>query len=43
MVGESVWSRQPRINAALKDQLDQLEHAMLAGFTHTPVIELSEN
>jgi adenosylmethionine-8-amino-7-oxononanoate aminotransferase len=32
----------PRINAALKDQLDQLEHAMLAGFTHTPVIELSE-
>jgi adenosylmethionine-8-amino-7-oxononanoate aminotransferase len=38
MVGESVWSRQPRINAALKDQLDQLEHAMLAGFTHTPVM-----
>jgi adenosylmethionine-8-amino-7-oxononanoate aminotransferase len=32
----------PRINAALKDQLDQLEHAMLAGFTHAPVIELSE-
>ncbi|MES2934765.1 MAG: adenosylmethionine--8-amino-7-oxononanoate transaminase [Pseudomonadota bacterium] len=32
----------PRINAALKDQLDQLEHAMLAGFTHQPVIELSE-
>ena len=32
----------PRINAALKDQLDTLEHAMLAGFTHTPVIELSE-
>ena len=32
----------PRINAALKDQLDQLEHAMLAGFTHQPAIELSE-
>ena len=32
----------PRINAALKDQLDLLEHAMLAGFTHEPVIALSE-
>lgn len=32
----------PRINAALKDQLDRLEHAMLAGFTHQPVVELSE-
>ncbi len=32
----------PRINAALKDQLDRLEHTMLAGFTHEPVIELSE-
>src|SRR3954468_13401857 len=32
----------PRINAALKDQLDRLEHAMLAGFTHEPVITLSE-
>ncbi|WP_026075621.1 adenosylmethionine--8-amino-7-oxononanoate transaminase [Noviherbaspirillum massiliense] len=32
----------PRINAALKDQLDLLEHAMLAGFTHEPVIRLSE-
>ena len=32
----------PRINAALKNQLDTLEHAMLAGFTHEPVIELSE-
>jgi len=30
------------INAALKDQLDRLEHAMLAGFTHPPVVELSE-
>ncbi len=32
----------PRINAAVKDQLDRLEHAMLAGFTHEPVVELSE-
>jgi adenosylmethionine-8-amino-7-oxononanoate aminotransferase len=32
----------PHINAALKKQLDQLEHAMLAGFTHPPVVELSE-
>lgn len=32
----------PRINAALRDQLDRLEHVMLAGFTHPPVVELSE-
>ncbi len=32
----------PRINAALREQLDRLEHVMLAGFTHEPVIELSE-
>ena len=32
----------PRINAALKDQLDRLPHVMLAGFTHEPVITLSE-
>jgi adenosylmethionine-8-amino-7-oxononanoate aminotransferase len=32
----------PRINAALKDQLDRLEHAMLAGCTHEPVVTLSE-
>jgi adenosylmethionine-8-amino-7-oxononanoate aminotransferase len=32
----------PRINAALREQLDTLEHAMLAGFTHEPVIQLSE-
>lgn len=32
----------PRINAALKDQLDKLEHVMLARFTHEPVITLSE-
>ena len=32
----------PRINAAVKEQLDRLEHAMLAGFTHEPVVALSE-
>ena len=32
----------PRINAAIRAQLDTLEHAMLAGFTHAPVVELSE-
>jgi len=32
----------PRINDALKQQLDTLEHVMLAGFTHETVIELSE-
>ncbi len=32
----------PVIKQAIKDQLDQLEHVMLAGFTHEPVIALSE-
>ncbi|MCR4298871.1 MAG: aminotransferase class III-fold pyridoxal phosphate-dependent enzyme, partial [Gallionella sp.] len=32
----------PRINAAITDQLGKLEHVMLAGFTHGPVVELSE-
>ncbi|MBK8182552.1 MAG: adenosylmethionine--8-amino-7-oxononanoate transaminase [Candidatus Competibacteraceae bacterium] len=32
----------PRINAAIKDQLERLEHVILAGFTHAPVVELSE-
>ncbi|HEC30256.1 MAG TPA: adenosylmethionine--8-amino-7-oxononanoate transaminase [Gammaproteobacteria bacterium] len=32
----------PRINEPLKKQLDTLEHVILAGFTHEPVIELSE-
>lgn len=32
----------PRINAALRDQLETLEHVMLAGFTHAPVVTLSE-
>ena len=33
---------EPRINAALADQLQRLEHVMLAGFTHEPVVALSE-
>lgn len=32
----------PRINAALQDQLGQLEHVILGGFTHEPAIELAE-
>ncbi|MCZ8256827.1 MAG: adenosylmethionine--8-amino-7-oxononanoate transaminase, partial [Polaromonas sp.] len=32
----------PHIKAALRDQLDKLDHVMLAGFTHAPVVELSE-
>lgn len=34
--------RHPRIDAAVRAQLDSLAHVMLAGFTHRPVIELSE-
>jgi adenosylmethionine-8-amino-7-oxononanoate aminotransferase len=32
----------PRINAAVRAQLEKLEHVILAGFTHEAVIELSE-
>ncbi|MCL2022441.1 MAG: adenosylmethionine--8-amino-7-oxononanoate transaminase [Betaproteobacteria bacterium] len=32
----------PRINAALREQLERLEHVMLAGFTHQGAIELAE-
>jgi adenosylmethionine-8-amino-7-oxononanoate aminotransferase len=32
----------PHIKAALVAQLEQLDHVMLAGFTHEPVVELSE-
>jgi len=32
----------PRINAALGEQLEALEHVILAGFTHEPVVQLSE-
>lgn len=34
--------RHPTIVAALKDQLDRLDHVMLAGFTHEPAIQLAE-
>ena len=32
----------PRINDRIKAQLDSLEHVILAGFSHEPVIQLSE-
>ncbi len=32
----------PYINSRIKDQLDKLEHVIMAGFTHEPIIELSE-
>ena len=32
----------PTINAAVKAQLDTLEHVILAGFTHEPIVRLSE-
>jgi adenosylmethionine-8-amino-7-oxononanoate aminotransferase len=32
----------PRINAALAEQMDDLEHVILAGFTQRPVVELAE-
>ncbi|HUQ09471.1 MAG TPA: adenosylmethionine--8-amino-7-oxononanoate transaminase [Steroidobacteraceae bacterium] len=32
----------PRINAAVGEQLGRLEHAIFAGFTHQPAIELAE-
>ena len=34
--------RHPAVVQALREQLDQLDHVMLAGLTHQPVIELSE-
>ena len=33
---------EPRIRAAIEAQLRTLEHAMLAGFTHRPAVELAE-
>ena len=33
---------EPRIKAAITEQLNTLEHVMLAGFTHEPVVQLSE-
>lgn len=32
----------PAMRAALADQMSTLDHVMLAGFTHAPVVELSE-
>jgi len=32
----------PRINTAIKKQLDELEHVLLGGFTHKPIIDLSQ-
>jgi adenosylmethionine-8-amino-7-oxononanoate aminotransferase len=32
----------PRINARVREQLERLEHVLLAGFTHEPAIELAE-
>jgi adenosylmethionine-8-amino-7-oxononanoate aminotransferase len=32
----------PRINQAIKDQLDQMAHVMFAGMTHQPAIDLAE-
>jgi adenosylmethionine-8-amino-7-oxononanoate aminotransferase len=32
----------PAIDAAIREQLDSLEHVMLAGFTHEPAIVLAE-
>lgn len=31
-----------RLNSAIKDQLDQLAHVMLAGCTHEPAVQLAE-
>ena len=32
----------PHINRSITQQLEKIEHVMLAGFTHSPVVELSE-
>ncbi|MEX0734198.1 MAG: adenosylmethionine--8-amino-7-oxononanoate transaminase [Steroidobacteraceae bacterium] len=33
----------PRINAAVHEQLERLEHVLLAGFTHEPALALAES
>lgn len=39
----NIWGHaHPHINQALKAQLDTLEHVILAGFTHEPIVQLSE-
>lgn len=35
--------RDPRLVAAIKAQLDELDHVLLAGFGHAPAIELAES
>jgi adenosylmethionine-8-amino-7-oxononanoate aminotransferase len=32
----------PRINGAVREQLERLEHAIFAGFTHPPAVQLAE-
>ena len=32
----------PKINAAVKNQIDKLEHVIFANFTHKPAVELCE-
>jgi adenosylmethionine---8-amino-7-oxononanoate aminotransferase len=32
----------PRINAAVREQLERLEHVIFAGFTHAPAVTLAE-
>ena len=43
----SIWTNihghgHPKINAAIKAQLDQVAHTSFLGFTHTPAIELAK-
>ena len=39
----NIWGHaHPHINQAIKQQLDTLEHVILAGFSHEPIIELAE-
>ncbi|MGB0955289.1 MAG: adenosylmethionine--8-amino-7-oxononanoate transaminase [Panacagrimonas sp.] len=34
--------RHPHIRQAIKDQLEELDHVIFAGFTHAPAVELAE-
>jgi adenosylmethionine-8-amino-7-oxononanoate aminotransferase len=42
LVGKLFGHSDPRINAALTDQIDRLPHVMLAGCAHAPAVELAE-
>jgi adenosylmethionine-8-amino-7-oxononanoate aminotransferase len=42
LVGQPLRPLQPAHQRRLREQLEQLEHVILAGFTHQPVVELSE-